>query len=328
MKEKMLEVNNLSVGFFTPDGTLTAVDGINISVGKKETVCLVGESGSGKTVSALAIMRLVPNPGKVTSGKIIFNGDNLLQISEEKMRALRGAEISMVFQEPFNCLNPVFRVSEQIGESIEIHLGLKGIERDKKTLEVLKLVGITDEKRVFSSYPHELSGGMRQRVMIAMGLVSNPALLIADEPTTALDVTIQAQILELLADLKEKLSLSILLITHDLGIVNEIGDRVYVMYAGKIMEKGSKNEIFGSAKHPYTEGLLKSVPDLGPVKKRLYTIAGNIPDLTALPTGCRFHPRCPYVMDICKIKDPVESTFSKAHSAWCFRYSGGEQKNG
>ncbi|MFH1073789.1 MAG: ABC transporter ATP-binding protein [Candidatus Firestonebacteria bacterium] len=328
MKNELLEIANLSINFYTPSGALTAVDGIKLSVGKKETVCLVGESGSGKTVSALAIMRLVPKPGVISSGEIIFNGENLLGISEEGMRNIRGAEISMVFQEPFNCLNPVFRVCEQIGESVEIHLGLKGKKKDEKVLEVLKLVGIPDEKRVFNSYPHELSGGMRQRVMIAMGLVSNPALLIADEPTTALDVTIQAQILELLAVLKEKLSLSILLITHDLGIVNEIGDRVYVLYAGRIMEKGTKKEIFNGAKHPYTEGLLKSVPDLGPVKKRLYTITGNIPDLTDLPKGCRFHPRCPYVTDICRKKDPLEIKFSDNHSAWCFRYSDGEQKNG
>ena len=322
MKDKLLEVNNLNVGFSVQGGMLIAVDGINLSVGKKETVCLVGESGSGKTVTALSIMRLVPKPGVVSAGEIMFSGENLLNVPEERMRALRGAKISMVFQEPFNCLNPVFRVSEQIGESVEIHLGLKGEEKENKILEVLKLVGISDEKRVFNSYPHELSGGMRQRVMIAMGLVSNPALLIADEPTTALDVTIQAQILELLADLKEKLSLSILLITHDLGIVNEIGDSVYVMYAGRIMEKGRKKAIFSEAKHPYTEGLLKSVPDLGPVKRRLYTIAGNIPDLTDLPKGCRFHPRCPYVMDVCRVKDPVETKFSEEHSAWCYRYAG------
>ncbi|MEI6846187.1 MAG: ABC transporter ATP-binding protein, partial [Candidatus Firestonebacteria bacterium] len=306
---------------------LNAVDGLGLTVGKKETVCLVGESGSGKTVSALSIMGLVPAPGVISSGEIIFEGENLLKVSRERMQALRGAKLSMVFQEPFNCLNPVFRVSEQIGESVEIHLGLKGREKEEKILEVLKLVGITDEKRVFASYPHELSGGMRQRVMLAMGLVSDPALLIADEPTTALDVTIQAQILELLAVLKEKLSLSILLITHDLGIVNEIGDRVYVMYAGKIMEKGAKKDIFGAPRHPYTEGLLRSVPDLGPVKKRLYTIAGNIPDLKDLPRGCRFSPRCPYAMAVCREKEPGETEFSAGHTARCFKYGEGGKKD-
>jgi peptide/nickel transport system ATP-binding protein len=328
MRDTLLEINKLSIEFLLPEGSLKAVDGVNLSVRKKETVCIVGESGSGKTVTALAIMRLIPQPGVISSGEILFNGENILKISEKKMMKLRGASISMVFQEPFNSLNPVFRVSEQIGESVELHLGLKGLAKEQKIFEVLKLVGIQDEKRVYNSYPHELSGGMRQRVMIAMGLVSNPSLLIADEPTTALDVTIQAQILDLLAELKEKLSLSVLLITHDLGVVNEIGDSVYVMYAGKIMEKGNKSEMFNNPKHPYTEGLLKSVPDLGPVKRRLYTIDGNIPNLKELPNGCRFHPRCSYAMDICKKQIPVEKKFSSQHSAWCFRYQGGKENNG
>ena len=318
--EELLKINNLTVQFKLEEGIAKAVDGINLNVGKKETVCLVGESGSGKTLTALAVMRLIPKPGEIFTGEINFDGSNLLTVSEEEIRKVRGAKISMVFQEPFTCLNPVFTVGDQIGESVELHIGFKGRKKKDRVMEVLKLVGINDGERVYTAYPHELSGGLRQRVMIAMGLVSDPALLIADEPTTALDVTIQAQILELLASLKERLSLSILLITHDLGIVNEIGDRVYVMYSGKIMESGPKKDIFKDTKHPYTEGLLKSVPDMGPVKDRLYTIPGSIPEPLKVPKGCRFHPRCPYVKDICREKEPAETKFGAEHSAWCFKY--------
>ena len=320
MREKLLNINELAVHFKLEEGIFKAVDGINISVGKKETVCLVGESGSGKTLTALAVMRLIPKPGFIAGGEVLFSGQDLLKVQEEQMREIRGARVSMVFQEPFTCLNPVYTVGDQIGESVDLHIGLKGLQKKTRVLEVLQLVGISDATRVYGAYPHELSGGMRQRVMIAMGIVSEPDLLIADEPTTALDVTIQAQILELLAALKEKLSLSILLVTHDLGIVNETGDRVYVMYSGRIMESGPKKDIFSGTKHPYTEGLLKSVPDLGPVKNRLYTIPGSIPEPLKVPGGCRFHPRCPYVMDICREKEPAETKFNGEHSAWCFRY--------
>ncbi len=320
MREKLLNINELAVHFKLEEGIFKAVDGINISVGKKETVCLVGESGSGKTLTALAVMRLIPKPGFIAGGEVLFLGQDLLKVQEEQMREIRGARVSMVFQEPFTCLNPVYTVGDQIGESVDLHIGLKGLQKKTRVLEVLQLVGISDATRVYGAYPHELSGGMRQRVMIAMGIVSEPDLLIADEPTTALDVTIQAQILELLAALKEKLSLSILLVTHDLGIVNETGDRVYVMYSGRIMESGPKKDIFSGTKHPYTEGLLKSVPDLGPVKNRLYTIPGSIPEPLKVPGGCRFHPRCPYVMDICREKEPAETKFNGEHSAWCFRY--------
>lgn len=320
MMGKLLNINKLGIYFELEEGVSKAVDGISLEVGKKETVCLVGESGSGKTLTALAIMRLIPKPGFIAKGGIIFKGKDLLKVSEEQIRKVRGAKISMVFQEPFTCLNPVFTIGDQIGESVELHIGLKGQKKKDRVMEVLKLVGINDGERVYRAYPHELSGGLRQRVMIAMGLVSDPALLIADEPTTALDVTIQAQILELLAALKKRLSLSILLITHDLGIVNEIGDKVYVMYSGRIMEKGQKKDIFEQTKHPYTEGLLKSVPDMGPVRERLYTIPGSIPEPLKVPKGCRFHPRCPYVMDICREKEPAETKFNGGHSTWCFRY--------
>ncbi len=318
--DRLLNIKDLSVHFKLEEGVSKAVDGISLAVGKKETVCLVGESGSGKTLTALAVMRLIPRPGIIAGGEIIFKEADLLCLSEEKIREVRGAEISMVFQEPFTCLNPVFTVGDQIGESVALHIGLQGQKKKDRVFEVLKLVGINEEARVYDAYPHELSGGMRQRVMIAMGLVSNPALLIADEPTTALDVTIQAQILELLSTLKEKLSLSILLITHDLGIVNEIGDRVYVMYSGKIMERGPKNDIFTKTRHPYTEGLLKSVPDLGPIKDRLYTIPGSIPEPFKVPKGCRFNPRCPYVKDICRLQEPVETKVSAEHFVRCFKY--------
>jgi len=320
----LLEIEDLHTYFYTSDGVIKAVEGINLRIDSSETVSLVGESGSGKTLTALSIMRLVPHPGKIIKGKILFlnNGGNvdLLSISEEDIRNIRGKKISMIFQEPFTSLNPVFSIGYQIAEVVRLHLKLKGNDMINKVKESLNLVGIPDINRIIKSYPHELSGGMRQRVMIAMALVSNPKLLIADEPTTALDVTIQAQILELISDIKTKLNLSVLLITHDLGIVKEISDKVVIMYAGKIVEVAKKREIFENPLHPYTVGLLKSVPDINKVEKRLYTIKGSIPHPLEFPSGCRFNPRCPEAMDICKIKEPVETKISETHLVRCFKY--------
>ncbi|MFH1824960.1 MAG: ABC transporter ATP-binding protein [Candidatus Firestonebacteria bacterium] len=321
----LLEIKNLHTYFYTLGGVVKAVDGINLKINSSETLSLVGESGSGKTLTALSIIRLVPAPGKIVKGEIFFqkNGEvceNLFSLDEEKMREIRGGKVSMIFQEPFSSLNPVFSIGYQIKEVVKLHLKLKGNEILNKVKESLDLVGIPDVDRILKSYPHELSGGMRQRVMIAMALVSNPKLLIADEPTTALDVTIQAQILELISDVQSKLKLSVLLITHDLGIVREVSDKVAIMYAGKIMENGTKEDIFKNPLHPYTIGLLKSVPDINRVEKRLYTIKGSIPNPLEFPDGCRFNPRCPNVMDICKVKEPIETKTSGEHSAWCFKY--------
>lgn len=321
----LLTIKNLKTYFYSSEGTAKAVDGISLNIDRSETVCVVGESGSGKTLTALSIMRLVPFPGEIVEGDIYFkskNGNvNLFDIPEEDMIDIRGGEISMIFQEPFSCLNPVFTIGNQIGESVRLHLKLKGEEAKSKVKESLDLVGIPDVDRIVKSYPHELSGGMRQRVMIAMGLITNPKLLIADEPTTALDVTIQAQILRLIADIRKKLNLSVLLITHDLGIVHEIADRIYVMYAGKIVETGVKAAMFKKPLHPYTEGLIKSIPDIGKVRNRLYTIKGAIPDAMNLPKACRFHPRCPYVMDICRKEEPKETKISGNRSVWCHKYN-------
>ena len=267
-------------------------------------------------------MRLIADPGKIKSGEIIFNGGNILGLSDEKMNDLRGGKIAIIFQEPFTSLNPVFTAGEQLVESAELHLKLKGKEAENKVKETLKQVGINDAERVFKAYPHELSGGLRQRVMIAMGLIGSPALLIADEPTTALDVTIQAQILELLNEIKQKNNLSVLLITHDLGIVYDTADRVAVMYAGKIVEEGEKEAVFEKALHPYTEGLIASVPDMNKPEAKLKAIEGSVPDLLELPLGCSFSPRCKYVMDICRVREPGETLVNETQRVRCFKYGG------
>jgi oligopeptide/dipeptide ABC transporter ATP-binding protein len=297
----LLSIKDLSVEFHTEEGIIRAVDGVSFSINKGETLGLVGESGSGKSVTALSIMRLIAKPvGKITQGQIIFQGDNLLTMRDDQLRKLRGNRISMIFQEPMTSLNPVFTVGDQIMEAIRLHQGLNKKDALDKSIEMLKLVGIpSPEERVFN-YPHQLSGGMRQRVMIAMALACKPDLLIADEPTTALDVTIQAQIMELMKQLQDELKMGIILITHDLGVVAETCDRVLVMYAGQIVEEASVLDIFSSPRHPYTLGLLNSVPgyeggeDLrGPDgKPRLKTIPGMVPNLLELKDGCRFYDRC------------------------------------
>ena len=300
MNDKLLEVKNLEVVFNTEDGDITAVNKISFSINKGETIGIVGESGCGKSVTSLAIMRLLSANGRIKSGQILFLGNNLLAKSEKEMRYIRGNEISMIFQEPMTSLNPVFTIGNQIEETIRLHQGLTKNQALEKSIEALKLVGIPLPEKRIKEYPHQLSGGMRQRVMIAMALACNPKLLIADEPTTALDVTIQAQILDLMKKLKESFHTSIMLITHDLGVVAEMAQRVIVMYAGEIVEEGSVRDLFKKPLHPYTEGLMKSIPRLDMKQSgRLHVIKGMVPHPLNMPKGCRFSPRCTYAEDIC-----------------------------
>jgi peptide/nickel transport system ATP-binding protein/oligopeptide transport system ATP-binding protein len=304
----LLEVKNLQTHFPTRAGLVKAVNDISFYIDEGELVGLVGESGCGKSITALSVMRLIASPGKIVGGEILFKGENLLQFSDDKMRELRGNDIAMIFQDPMTSLNPVYTVGEQIAEALRLHRNLNKKDAWSEAIEALKEVTIPDPSRRVNDYPHQLSGGMRQRVMIAMALACNPELLIADEPTTALDVTIQAQILELLDELRQTRKLAVLLITHDLGVVAEVADRVCVMYTGRIVEESGVDEIFQKPKHPYTEGLLKSVPKLrefGNEKlTRLSTIQGTVPSPTNLPTGCHFAPRCPYRFERC-VHDPM-----------------------
>jgi oligopeptide/dipeptide ABC transporter ATP-binding protein len=321
MNDNLVEVKNLKTYFFTDDGVVPAVDGVDFSIKKGETLGIVGESGCGKSVTSLSLLRLVPNPpGKIVDGEMYFKGENLLEKSESEMRKIRGNDISMIFQEPMTSLNPVFTVGEQISEAIELHQGLNKRDALAKAVEMLKLVGIPSAEQRVHEYPHQMSGGMRQRVMIAMALSCNPALLIADEPTTALDVTIQAQILELMKDLKERLGTAIMLITHDLGVVAEMAENVLVMYAGKVVEYADVKTIFKNPKHPYTVGLLGSIPRLDQPKEKLYVIEGVVPNPFNMPSGCRFHPRCPEAREICKTKEP-ELLHIDGQQVRCWKYT-------
>ena len=299
----LLEVKDLRTHFPTRAGLVKAVDGVSFYVDRGELLGLVGESGCGKSITALSVMRLIAPPGKIVSGEIIFDGKDLRKLSEDEMRQMRGDDIAMIFQDPMTSLNPVFTVGEQIAEALRLHRKLSRKDARNATIEAMREVAIPDPARRVDDYPHQLSGGMRQRVMIAMALACNPKLLIADEPTTALDVTIQAQILELLNDLRKQRDLAVLLITHDLGVVAEVADRVAVMYTGRIVEESPVDELFARPKHPYTEGLLRSVPKLTSEfvakKKRLETIEGTVPRPTDLPSGCHFAPRCPHRMPRC-----------------------------
>ena len=305
MSVPLLQVTDLHTYFETDLGTARAVDGISFSVAEGETLALVGESGCGKTVTALSILGLVPDPpGRIRAGSSIrLYGEELVGATPERIRRLRGNEISMVFQEPMTSLNPVFTVGEQVGEPLRLHRGMNARQARERGIELLREVHIPEPVRRFGEYPHQLSGGMRQRVMIAMALACEPALLVADEPTTALDVTIQAQILELLAELREKRGTAVLLITHDLGVVAEVADQVVVMYAGQVAETGSAREVFGSPKHPYTEGLLASIPRVGR-DERLRPIPGAVLAPTEWPSACRFAERCPYVWERCRAEMP------------------------
>ena len=323
MTDDILEVNNLSTHFFTRAGTIKAADEVSFRIKTGSTLALVGESGSGKSVTSLSIMRLVQPPGRITAGQVLFNGTDLLKIEDDQMRRLRGREIAMIFQDPMTSLNPVYTVGDQIAEAIQLHQSLARKQAWSKAVEMMMRVQIPDAERRAKDYPHQLSGGMRQRVMIAMALSCNPKLLIADEPTTALDVTIQAEVLELLRRLREDFDLSMLLITHDLGVVAETADRVAVMYAGRIVEEAPVREIFHNPRHPYTEGLLRSVPRLteeGLKQRRLETIEGTVPNLLHLPRGCKFAPRCGYVIDECTVDEIPLHAVSEEHRSRCIRY--------
>ncbi len=328
--KKILEVKNLQTTFSTEEGLVRAVDDVSFNVYQGKTLGIVGESGCGKSVTSLSIMRLIPNPpGRITGGQILYQGRDLLTLGAEEMRKIRGNEISMIFQEPMTSLNPVFTIGNQIIEAITLHQDLSRKAARDKAIEMLKLVGIPSPEKRVDDYPHQLSGGMRQRVMIAMALSCNPNILIADEPTTALDVTIQAQILDLLRDLQQKVGMGLILITHDLGVVAEVADEVCVMYAGRVAEQGSVREIFKNPRHPYTRGLLNSIPTLskdptGKIKKnRLETIPGIVPNLLHLPQGCRFQERCSYAIDSCRGMEPdlrtVAPDLVAPHAIRCIR---------
>ena len=314
----LLTVKDLRTYFVSEDGTVKAVDGVSFEVKAGETLGIVGESGSGKSVANLSIMRLIPNPpGKIVSGSIEFHGSDILQLSPAEVRKLRGQRIAMIFQDPMTSLNPFMRVSKQLMEVTQLHLGHNREQARKHAIEMLEHVGIPDAEARIDSYPHEFSGGMRQRVMIAMALSCNPELLIADEPTTALDVTIQAQILELIKRLKSETGASVILITHDLGVVAGMTDHVVVMYAGKIFEKASTAELFSRPGNPYTRGLLRSVPDPTAEQGRLYQIPGQPPDLSRLPAGCPFAPRCERAEDLCRQEFPPFVELSSNHHSLC-----------
>ena len=318
MTTPLLEIENLHTFFYTDNGVARAVDGVSFSVGVGETVGVVGESGCGKSVTALSILRLVRPPGRIEEGSVMrFEGRDLLGLDEREMQHVRGNRISMVFQEPMTALNPVFTVGDQIGEVARIHAGMSKRDAWAKAIEMLKVVGIPAPEQRAGEYPHQLSGGMRQRVVIAMALVMNPALVIADEPTTALDVTIQAQILELLADLTRRLGTSVLLITHDLGVVAENCTRVIVMYAGEVVEEATTIDLFARAHHPYTEGLLGAMPRVGGEKDRLATIPGTVPPPTSWPKGCRFRDRCAYSWERCESEHPPLYQIGGGHASRC-----------
>jgi oligopeptide transport system ATP-binding protein len=316
----LLEVKDLRTYFYTDDGVVKAVDGVSYDLQEGETLALVGESGCGKSVSALSLMRLIPwPPGKTISGEVFFDGQDVLKVSEEQMRSIRGNRMTMIFQEPMTCLNPVLSIGTQMSETLELHMKMDKNEARQRSIEMLRLVGIPDAERRLSDYPHQFSGGMRQRVMIAQAMACNPRLLLADEPTTALDVTIQAQVLELVKRLCDEFGTSVILITHNLGIVARHADRVNVMYAGKIIERAAAADIYREPRHPYTLGLLKSVPRLDQSRReKLDPIEGLPPDLINLPSGCSFWPRCKYAIDRCHEETPPLMEVEKNHWAACW----------
>ena len=327
MENKILEVKNLRTWFYTEEGIVHSVDGLSYDLKEKETLAIVGESGCGKSVSSLSVMRIVQSPpGKIEPGsEILFEGKDLLKLSEKEMQGIRGNDISMIFQEPMTSLNPVFTVGQQIHQILHYHQKISKSKAREHAIEMLRLVGIPSPDLVVDQYPHQLSGGMRQRVMIAMALSCNPRILIADEPTTALDVTIQAQILRLMADLKEKFNTAIILITHDMGVVAEMADNVLVMYAGQAIEYAPVQEIFAEPRHPYTQGLLKSIPKLHEEVDRLYAIKGSVPSAVNFPTGCRFAPRCEKCTAICKEKAPELHDTGDGRKVRCHLYAGRDE---
>jgi oligopeptide/dipeptide ABC transporter ATP-binding protein len=315
----LLSIRELQTHFFTDAGVVKAVDGVSYDIPRGRTLGVVGESGCGKSVTALSILRLIPDPpGKIVGGKILFEGEDLVSVPMKRMRQIRGKDIGMIFQEPMTSLNPVFTVGFQIMEPATLHLGVSAAEARRLAIEVLKKVGIPSPETRVDEYPHQLSGGMRQRVMIAMALVCNPKLLIADEPTTALDVTIQAQILDLIRALQDDTGMSVLVITHDLGVVAETAHEVAVMYAGKVVEYADVKTLFANPRMPYTIGLFKARPRLGAHKERLDTIAGEVPNPLDFPQGCKFHPRCPYAFDRCRVEEPPPFDLGGGHRAACW----------
>jgi oligopeptide transport system ATP-binding protein len=322
----ILQVNDLKTYFKLDEGLLKAVDGVSFELRKGETLGIVGESGSGKSVTNLAIMKLIPTPpGRIAGGEVLFNGKDVLKMSDNEIRELRGNKISMIFQDPMTSLNPFLRISTQMVETIVLHQGLDKKAAKAKAIEMLTLAGIPAPEKRIDQYPHQFSGGMRQRVMIAMALSCNPEILIADEPTTALDVTIQAQILDLIRELSERLGTAVILITHSLGVVAGMCDNICVMYAGRVVEKGNAEEIFADPKHPYTQGLIKSVPRLDKEnKQRLYSIPGQPPNVINLPDCCPFFPRCDRAMDICKSKYPPATNIGNGRSVACWLYGEGK----
>lgn len=321
-KQYSVEINDLAVRFSTVDGVVHAINGVDLKIEKGKTLGLVGETGAGKTTTALSILRLIPNPpGEITKGSIVLEGKNVFEYSEKEMENIRGKQVSMIFQDPMTSLNPVMTIGDQIAEVIQLHEKIDAKGAMEKAKEMLELVGIPGERA--GEYPHQFSGGMKQRVIIAMALVCNPQLLIADEPTTALDVTIQAQVLDLMQKLKEKYGTSMLMITHDLGIVAEVCDEVSIMYAGRIVEHGTLEDIFDHTSHPYTEGLFGSLPNIEKRTEALKPIPGLMPDPTNLPNGCPFHPRCKYATQLCKTREPVKTALSETHSVRCLAYEEG-----
>jgi oligopeptide/dipeptide ABC transporter ATP-binding protein len=329
MNEILLSVKGLRIQFKNEDGPAEVVSGVDLKVHKGETIGIVGESGCGKSVTSLAIMGLIPSPpGKVVDGEVWFNGKNLLLENSSSLRKIRGNDISMIFQEPMSSLDPAFSIGSQIDEAIRFHKKTTQSEIKKRSIELLRIVGIPNPEQRYKEYPHQLSGGMRQRVMIAIALACNPKLIIADEPTTALDVTVQAQILNLMKEIREKINTSIMLITHDMGVVAEMCDRVVVMYAGEVVEEASTEDLFDQTAHPYTEGLLKSIPNIYGPKSRLHSIDGSVPNPTNMPIGCRFHPRCPYATDKCRQIEPVLVEIERGHLVKCWHSDKISKRNG
>lgn len=322
--DTILEVKNLKTYFYTDDGVIKACDDVSFSINRGETLALVGESGSGKSVTAMSILKLLPTPpGKIVSGEVNFNGEDLVRATESRMREVRGNDISIIFQEPMTSLNPLLKIYKQITEPLILHQKMSKKDAKIKAAELLELVGVSDSTSRLKQYPHEMSGGIKQRVMIAMALACNPELLIADEPTTALDVTIQAQVLSLIEDMKSRSNMSVLIITHDLGVVAECADKVAVMYCGEIIEYGNVDDIFHDSKHPYLIALKKSILHLDTNVEELYVIKGLIPDTRNMIIGCKFAPRCPHVMERCKKENPGITNFTNGHYAKCFLYKGG-----
>ena len=327
MAKRILRVENLKTTFFTDEGVIPAVDNVSFHLDEKETLAIVGESGCGKTVTSLSILRLIPYPpGKITDGRIYYNDRDLLALSEKEMRAIRGNDISMIFQEPMTSLNPVFTVGAQIMESLIVHQNMSKADARKRAIEMIRLVGIPAPEKCVDYYPHQLSGGMRQRIMIAMALACRPKILIADEPTTALDVTVQAQILRLMIELKEKTGTAIILITHDLGIVAQIADRVNVMYAGETVESADVRSIFREPLHPYTVGLLKSLPKINEERDKLYNIKGAVPSPKNYPQGCRFSTRCERAAEKCRSQKPGLFAAGEGRCVRCWLYEDKEGK--